>query len=187
MITTVQPFFSCLYSPINELARFLDRLLRPLVEDACRSTIFPNGADFIRQLKAYVTSTQGRFHPQTLLATFQIRDFYFGLSHDRILDSLGRFLVKKLPGNRLENLTIITLEYLTELFLKNHFFYYNHVIYHCRKGSPRDFSFTETLGNIYLLEWQDEHLLNNPLMTREFYRRLVFFFSLILCLLPVYM
>ena len=50
---TVQPFFSFRYSPIYPLASFLNRLLRPLVNRICLSTIFLNGADFIRRLDTF--------------------------------------------------------------------------------------------------------------------------------------
>lgn len=140
-------------------------------------------------MNAYVTTRNkhGHFHSRTLLATFHIHDFYSVISHDSLLDSLGRFLVKKLPGNRLQNLTIITIENLTELFLKNIFFYFNNQIYRCRKGIPEDLCFSETLANIFLLEWQYQHLLSNSLIKDAFYRRFVeYFFSFFIIIFRQY-
>ncbi len=106
----------------------------------------------------------------TLFATFKIINFYSILSHNLILDTLGRFLTKHLPHNRLENLSIITIENLTELFLNNIIFYYNKNIYRFQKGIPNCLRFTETLGNMFLLEWQ-VYLLTKPQMKNEFYGR----------------
>ena len=168
--TTVQPFISCLYGPTNALGHFLDQLLRPLVDGACRSTTFVNGADFIRQLNTH-TKSKYQFHSKTLFVTFKILNFYSVLSYDTILDTLGRFLTKCLSSNRLSNnLSIITVQDLTKLFLNNNFFYYNEKIYRFRKGSPNSLRLTKTLGDIFLLEWQ-LCLLNNPTMKNEFYKR----------------
>jgi hypothetical protein len=111
----------------------------------------------------------------TLLAKFKIINFYSILSHNHILDVLGRFLTKQLPHNRLENLSIITIENLTELFLNNIVFYYHKNIYRYQKGIPNCLRFTETLGNMVLLEWQ-LYLLMKPQMRNEFYGRYVSFF-----------
>ena len=167
----MKPFFSWFHSPINELAHFLHQLLHPLVTVAGRSTTFENSADFIRQLNIYSTSSTARFHAKTMCATFKLINFYSMVSHDHILDALGRFLTKHLPSNRLENLSIITIEELTELFLKNQFFYFENKIYRFRQGYPQNcLDFIQTLSHIYLLEWQS-CLLTNPLMKDEFYGR----------------
>jgi hypothetical protein len=163
-------------SPINELAHFLDQILRPLVVDACRSTTFLNGTDFLRQLDTYSKSKYHYFQSMTLFATFKIINFYSILSHNHILDTLGRFLTKQLAYNRFQSLSIITIENLTELFLNNIMFYYNNKIYQFRKGIPNCLRFTETLANIFLLEWQ-VYLLTMPQMKNEFYGRFVSFCS----------
>ena len=166
----MQPFISYKHSPIQQLATFLDCLLRPLVTCVCRSTTIVNGADFIRRLDASIKLKGGRLWPSTLFAAFKIQNFYSVLSHGNILDTLGRFLTKHITGNRLEKLSIITIQTLTELFLNHTMFYYNHKLYRYRKGCPMGVLFTKTLGNIFLLEWQS-HLLNHPYMKNEFYGR----------------
>ncbi|CAF1397955.1 unnamed protein product, partial [Didymodactylos carnosus] len=152
--TIVQPFISCLYSPVNELTRFPYQLLRPLVDGACRATIFLNGADFIRQFNTY-TKSKSRFRSTTLFATFKILNLYSVSPHIIILNTLGRFLTKRLTHNRLPTyLSIIAIQDLTQLFLTNNNFYYDGKIYRFGKGSPDSLRFSETLGNIFLLEWQ---------------------------------
>ena len=87
---TVQPFFSFRYSPIYPLASFLNRLLRPLVNRICRSTIFLNGADFIRRLDTF-TKVKEQFSSSTYFMTLHIEHFYLNISHDYLRDSLSNF------------------------------------------------------------------------------------------------
>lgn len=139
------------YAPIKPLAYYLDDLLRPLFESSTQSTLVLNGMDFIGKLAHF---DEYSLLPQTIFATFKVIDVYMRVSHDSIGQALGRFLTHALTGNRLQSLTIETIQELVGLVLRNNLFTYNDHLYRHVRGSPVSLPLTRTLVNIYLHDWQ---------------------------------
>jgi hypothetical protein len=151
------------------LGQFLDKLLRPIIQDHRKATTFVNGADFIQKFN-YYTEGKHRLRPTTIFATIKILNFNTMVPHGPMLIALEDFLSQKLVIPYVENLSIHRILHLTSLFLHNNRFYYQNKIYRFIKGGPNSFSFTETLSNIYV--FQCEQILFKELSIRnEFYGR----------------
>ena len=152
------------------LARYLDRLLRPLLKRAHHSEKWlTGGADFIRRFQSYATE-QARLSADTKFVTLKIKHLYTMLPHDGIVAAVSHFLSINLPWNRIENLSFETVQRLTELFLHNNVFFYNGKIYRHEKGCPNRLRLSDTLAKIYLLSWR-KPLMDILHSKQEFFAR----------------
>lgn len=141
-------------SATSRLGQYLDQLLRPTVHRHMEYTTFLNGADFIRKLNEYTTDKKHRIRPTTIFASISISNFNAIVPHKTMLNVFRDFLVDCTIRPFIEDLHINKITHLTALFLYHNHFYYNHKIYRFAKGSPTSLSYTQTLANIYLYQWQ---------------------------------
>ena len=148
-----QPFISsCRTTPIEPLANYLNQLLRPLYEKWTETTTISDSMDFLEKLARF---DDYLLLPQTSFATFKILDIYHQMSHVKIIEALHRFLTHVLhPQQQYQQLSIPTIERLTDIYLKNQIFTYNRDFYRFIKGCPLSLPLTRTLANIYLHDWQ---------------------------------
>jgi hypothetical protein len=154
------------HCPIQPLAHYLDELLRPLYDSYAQSTTLSNGTNFIDRLLDY--EKNGLLLPTTRFVTLKVCNFYTMIPYDGIIEALGHFLSNVLVTGRRYNLSIDTIQQLTELVLRNNVFTYNGKIYRHLKGSPSNLPLTRILGNIYLREWQ-RSFVQKLSENREFY------------------
>ena len=166
---SVKPIIVSQCSATSRLARFLDGLLRPVIQRQAECTTFVNGADFIRKLIRY-TDEQHPLRPTTIFATIKITNFNTIDSHSNMLAVLERFLNDHLARPGIENFSIKKIIDLTALFLNNNQFYYDNKIYRFTKGGPSSLQLTETLSHIYAYQWQ-RLLFEQPSLRNEFYGR----------------
>ncbi|CAF2844990.1 unnamed protein product [Rotaria sp. Silwood2] len=166
----VQPVVVAQHSITAELAHFLDQLLRPIVQRQLESTTFVNGADFIQKLNDYIEKSEHRLHSTTKFATIKITNYYDMIDHDAMLIALRDFFRYTVVVPAIGNISIGKIYRLIALFLRNNQFYYDHKIYCFAKGSPMSFPLTETLCNIYILQWQNL-LFRQSSLENEFYGR----------------
>ena len=124
---------ACNRCPIKSIARFLDNLLKPLVDSHTRATTVSNGNEFIHRLVPYDIT---HLLPKTRFVTYKVKDFYQLFSHRYLLDALGDFLTDVLPVGRHQNLTLNAIQELTSVVLRNNMFVYQNHIYRYVKGSP---------------------------------------------------
>ncbi|CAF4679464.1 unnamed protein product, partial [Rotaria socialis] len=148
------PHLNTLTSKIGE---YLNRLLRPFADRIMKTTQFHHDIDFIQKLNHYAC-TQRRLTATTLFCTIKISNFYYLDSHANIIDWIGYFLQDNLGTNKLEQISIMTIKNLLQLFLYNNIFRYHEHIYTFTKGSPTTMPITDTLSNIYLFQWQTKLL-----------------------------
>ena len=96
----VQPRFSSFrYSPIQHLAQYIHRLIQPLFERVCQSTIVLNSHDFCQRLRDFwLRSTESKLDIQ--FATFKIRDLYANISYKELLFALSTLLTNPLITSR---------------------------------------------------------------------------------------
>jgi hypothetical protein len=165
---TLQPTMASFSrSPIQPLSQYLYELLRPLYDSHTQSTTLLNGADMIERL---IRHCDYILLPKTRFVTIELRNFYMQMSHDRIIEALGRFLTSVLTGGRHQSLSIETIQQLAALVLRNNIFTYRGHIYRHVAGSPRSSPLTRTLGDIYLWDWQNS-LLSRIHANEDFYGR----------------
>ena len=141
------------HSATWKIANYLNRLLRPFVNGKTRSTTFSNETDFIRKLTHYA-HTEHRLSSSTIFITITISNFYSMVSHKTMVDILSIFLRDNLARNKLQDISITTIQNLVQLFLYNNIFRYNENIYTITHGGPNTMALTDTLSNIYLFQCQ---------------------------------
>ncbi|CAF1602325.1 unnamed protein product [Rotaria magnacalcarata] len=151
---SVKPIVVMQRSATSRLGQFLDQLLRPTVHRHMEYTTFLNGADFIRKLNEYTTDKEHRIRSTTIFASISISNFHAIVPHKTMLNVFKDFLNDCTIRPFIEDLHINKITHLTALFLYHNHFYYNHKIYRFAKGSPTSLSYTQTLANIYLYQWQ---------------------------------
>ncbi len=154
----------------SQLAQFLDKLLRPVIQRNAKPTTFVNGADFLRKFNQYITDGKHHLHPTTLFATIKIPNFNTLVPHGTMLIALKDFLRQTLALPDIENISIGRIIRLTAIFLHHNRFYYENKIYRFSKGSPNSFPLTETLSNIYVYQWERQ-LVPELSRRNQFYGR----------------
>ncbi|CAF3802382.1 unnamed protein product [Rotaria sp. Silwood1] len=163
------PVISAQYSATWKIAKHLNRVLRPFVDDKLRSTTFDDDTDFIRKFHQYAT-TERRLHTTTVFCIIKITNFYSLDEHQNMIDVIAEFLRDNLVTNKLGSFSIMTIRNLLYLFLHNNIFYYKDKIYTFVKGSPNTMLLTETLSNVYLSVWEKK-ILKEMNTTIEFFGR----------------
>ena len=136
-----------------KIGNYLQRLLQPLAEKILRSSTFRDEADFMRKLQ-YFKYTRRIIKPTTLFCSMHITNFYTVASHESMIATVGYFLQDNLATNKLEHVSITTIQNLLQLYLYNNVFVYNNTIYTIKRGGPSTLPLSETLSNICLFAWQ---------------------------------
>ena len=142
--------------------------MAPVFLKVAQQTTFISGIDVVRSLEKYRES--GRLKPTTLFVTFDVTDLYTMIPREGAIDRLGRFLSKHLKNGKIGNISIDTILRLTRLVLNNHCFAYNGKYYRQTKGGAMGSAFTQTLANVYMLEWE-QPLVNHQRHFNELYGR----------------
>jgi hypothetical protein len=157
-------------SATSKIAKYVQRLLRPLVDKVLSATTFRDEADFMYKLHYYVY-TQNRLTSTTLFCAIRISNFYtVASSHESMISTIGYFLQDNLATNKLEHVSIITIQNLVQLFLYNNIFHYNGNIYAIVRGGPNTMALSRTLSNIFLFEWQ-KHIVRELKPSNELFGR----------------
>lgn len=151
------PFIVAKDSPTWNIGNYINKILRPFVNEILKSTTFRDETDFLRKLNIHVHA-ELRLKPTTIFCSLKIKNFYAMEIHRNMIDIVGYFLQDHLPTDRLENLTISTIKNLLHIFLYNNIFSYNDNIYKMNKGSPHSMPLSQTLSDIYLFVWQKKIL-----------------------------
>jgi hypothetical protein len=74
--------------------------------------------------------------------------------HKNLIDAVSYFLQDNLATNKLEQVSIATIQNLLQLFLYNNIIRYKNKIYSLAKGGPHGMPLSSLLSNIYLFGWQ---------------------------------
>ena len=165
----VVPIISTYRGPTWKLARYLNRMLRPLVDRVIRTTTFLDETDFARKLR-YHCQTQHRLSSTTLFAAVRILNFHTMVSHESMTEMVGYFLTDHLSKNKLDEIPITSIQNLVQLVLYNNHFFYDGRVYACTKGGPTTIGLIDTLADIYLYEWQ-KLIMEAICVRQEFFGR----------------
>ena len=167
---SVMPVISAYEGPTWLLARFLDRLIRPVTHLTMKSTTFTDDTDFGLKFHQFCQTGHRSISTSTLFATIHVVNYYTMAPHAVMADVLEQFLRDTLPGNTIGKFSIVHIKNLVQLFLYNNAFVYEENMYTCVKGSPTTIPLTETLANIYLFQWQKK-ILKEINSRRQFFVR----------------
>lgn len=144
--------FNCKQSPTSKLDRFLHELLRPVVDRYLPTAKSLDEYEFMSRVHDHVYLKQ-RLQSTTNFCRITIKNYGHFYDHDQMIDRLGQFLYDNLATNRIDELSIPTIQYLLRLYLLNNHFSYRNDIYCWRKGSPLMHSLTHLLIHICIDDW----------------------------------
>ena len=152
------------------MSKFLNDLLAPIFLRVAHATTFINSIDLVRALERYVSD--GRLNAATLFVTFDVADLYIMIPRNGALETLMRFLETNLEHGKIGTLSINDIMQMTRLVLNNNWFAYEGKYYRQVRGGAMGSAFTQTLANIYMLEWEHA-LVNHQHSSHELYGRSV--------------
>ena len=180
MGTPIRPIISSIKAAATGVSHFLDHLLRPIFDRVAKETTFINNIHLVRQLENYRDSD--RLLPTTLFVTFDVTNLYTMIPRDGAIFALQKFLHQHAENRRINGMTIDTITRLARLVLDTNCFVYENNYYQQIRGGAIGSSFTMTLANIYILEWEQsliEHQkANNELYGRYVIQFIIFFYVL---------
>ncbi|CAF3676623.1 unnamed protein product [Rotaria sordida] len=162
----VKPMFSMYHSLTWKLGNFIFRLLQPTMISIFKSTRVYNDSDFIEKLYRYC-SIEHHLHSKTLFVRIKIKNFYTMYSYQSIIDRVGYVLTNHLSNHPIENISIVTIERLLDLYLKSNLFYFEGNIYRFMHGLPQNVRLSDLLLNLASYPWQNM-IMNDYRLKTEF-------------------
>ncbi|CAF3299545.1 unnamed protein product [Rotaria socialis] len=165
----VRPIESTIHASTTKISKFLDKILRPIFDDKCKDTTIIDGASLITELSKY--NKKGLLKPTTLFCTFDIRNLYTMLPQEEALNILMKFLTTN-GYRKVKGISIDTIKKLASIVIKDNVFAYGSKIYKQTTGGANGSSFTLTLANIFMSEWQKK-LVEEQTKTGELYGRYI--------------
>ena len=146
----------------------MDKRLRPIFDDKCKDTRIIDGTHLITQLQSEYIS-KNRLKPTTLFCTFDIHNLFTMLPQEEALNILMDFLHEH-GYQRVQGIKLNTIRKLAAIVLKENVFVYGNKFYQQTKGGAMGSSFTLTLANIFMWQWQKEFVRRQDI-TCEFFGR----------------
>ena len=141
-------------------------------------TTFINSTGVIRVLEKYVF--EGRLQCTTLFVIYDVANLYTMIPRQGALDALRLFLEKHLKNHKIGTLSIDDIMQMAHLVLDTNCFAYEGKYYRQVRGGAMGSAFTQTLANIYMLEWEHD-FVQHQLSNNEIYGRSVDVSATILC------
>ncbi|CAF4999473.1 unnamed protein product, partial [Rotaria sp. Silwood1] len=144
--TPLRPIVAAIHAPATEVSKFLNDLLAPVFLRVARKATFINGIDLVRALEKYVT--------------------------DGALEALMQFLERHLRNKKIGILRIDDIMRMARLVLDTNIFAYENKYYRQIRGGAMGSAFTQTLANIYMLDWEQK-LIQDQEADKEIYGRYI--------------
>ena len=114
----IKSIFSMYHSLTWKLTHFLHQLHRPTTVCIFKSTIVHNDSNFIEKFHRYCSIEQ-HLPSTTFFVRITINNYYMMFSYQSIVDRISYVLARHLSNNPIQNISIITIERLIELFLNS--------------------------------------------------------------------
>lgn len=150
---TFEPITISSLSPFMPICRYLHRLLAPIYYNkVARFITVDKGTDIIPSLEQY--QQQGYLKSTTHLITLYMNDLYSSITHEKLLDSLKRFLVEFVVEGTIQGMTHEAILRLTECLLHHQYFIYRNSIFRQVIGGGTGLYLIQILIEIYLFYWQ---------------------------------
>ncbi|CAM4949356.1 unnamed protein product [Rotaria socialis] len=115
------------------------------------NTTIIDGTSLITELSKY--NKKGLLKPTTLFCTFDIRNLYTMLPQEEVLNIPLKFLTTN-GYRKVKGISIDTIKKLASIVIKDNVFAYGSKIYKQTTGGAMGSSFTLTLANLFMSEWQ---------------------------------
>ncbi|CAF1219085.1 unnamed protein product, partial [Rotaria sordida] len=168
--TPLRPIVAAIHAPATEISKFLNDLLAPIFLRVARQTTFINGIDLVRALEKYAAN--GHLKPTTLFITFDVENLYTMIPRQGALEVLLQFLERNLRNNKIGTLRIDDIMRMARLVLDTNIFVYEKTHYRQIRGGAMGSAFTQTLANIYMLDWEQQ-LIHDQQVDQKIYGRYI--------------
>ncbi|CAM4951180.1 unnamed protein product [Rotaria socialis] len=149
--TPLRPIMNTIKAVTRPISDFLDELIRPIFDQYNKDNTIIDGVNLIKRLEQY--ATDGHLKESTQFCTFDINNLYTMLPQDESIRILGDFL-RHYVGERIQGISITTIQKLAEIVLKENAFVYDHKFYKQIIGGAMGSPFTLTLANIFMWHWE---------------------------------
>lgn len=163
----VRPIENTIHSSATKIFKFLDKRLRPIFDDKCKTTTIVDGASLINELHKYIK--KGLFRPSTFFCTMNIRNLHTMLQQEKALGEDDAFLDVD-NYTKVKGIDLNTIKELASIVLTENVFVYENNIYQQTTAGAMGSSLTLTLANVFTWQWQKE-LVRRQDMIGEFYGR----------------
>jgi hypothetical protein len=147
---------------LDNIAKYLHGILRPLYDDATRSTTFKEGIDAVFATENF--ACQNHLRASTYFAVLEVKQLETIFRHSKAIVALQRFLAHHAPSGTTCGLSHQTIVFLVGLVLRTQYFTYNQHLYRQKRGGDCSSLLIRLLADIYLWDWQ--HELVNILIAR---------------------
>ncbi|CAF2260266.1 unnamed protein product [Rotaria magnacalcarata] len=150
---TFEPITISSLSPFMPICRYLNRLLALIYYNkVARFITIDKGTDIIPSLEHY--QQQGYLKPTTHLITLHMNDLYTSITHEKLLQSLKRFLSEFAVEGAIQGMTHAAILTLTEYLLHHQYFIHRNCIFRQVIGGGTGLYLIHILIEIYLFYWQ---------------------------------
>ncbi|CAF1415896.1 unnamed protein product [Rotaria sordida] len=168
--TPLRPIVAAIHAPATEISKFLNDLLAPKFLRVARQTTFINGIDLVRALEKYAANDH--LKSTTLFITFDVENLYTMIPRQGALEVLLQFLERNIRNNKIGTLRIDDIMRMAHLVLDTNIFAYENKYYRQIRGGAMGSAFTQTLANIYMLDWEQQ-LMHDQQADQEIYGRFI--------------
>jgi hypothetical protein len=151
----------------TKILKFLDKTIRPIFDNKCQKTIIIDGAYLLKEVRKQ--NEKGLLKSSTLFCTFDIHNLYTMLPQDEVLNILVEFLYAH-GYKKVQGINLSAIRQLAAIVLKENVFVYGKKIYKQVLGGAMGSSFTLTLANIFMWNWQKK-FVDEQTTTGEFFGR----------------
>ena len=162
----VKPIFSMESNVTWKLSTYLDELLRPTMEDILKDSFVDQDVDFIQRLHHYQCSS--KLQQTTVLVRITIQNCFNLFTHQSTIDRIIYLITKHHSNQPIHHLSMITIEYLLELYLKHTLFIYQDHIYCLNRGMSNETHFNTLLSSLCLYYWKMKKFDENQQFPNEF-------------------
>ena len=141
-------------SPLMNMARLLNRLLKPIYDRVAMKNIFFKGADAVQALEN--SMKKNHLQSTTLFATLHVQNILMIFAHEQTIEIIERFLHDHVVTKEIQGISITTIIQLIHFILTNQWFIYQKKVYRQISGGGSGMPLMSLLVNIILWDWQKE-------------------------------
>ena len=158
--SNVKPIFSMESNVTSKLLTYLDTLLRPTIEDILKDSFVDQDIDFIQRLHHHHHGSS-KLQPATILIRIKIQNFFNMFTYQSMVNRIMYLLAKHCKNEPINNISMIAIETLLELYLQHTLFIYQEQIYSFNRGMSNQTQFNTLLSSLCLYYWKMEKFQNN--------------------------
>jgi hypothetical protein len=133
------------------ISNLLEELIRPIYNEHNKDNTIIGSVNLIKRLETYAAG--GHLQSSTLFCIFDISNLYTMLPQDESIEIHGIFL-RKYVGEYVKGISVITIQKVAEIVLKENAFVCNNKFYKQVIGGAMGSPFTLTLANIFMWHWE---------------------------------